>query len=115
MVSAIDSALAGLAVFKKKMDVSANNIANVSTEGFKKSRVIAVEGETGNPQGRAEKVNTPGVPLSAIGPGFAGETSNVDLATEMVTTMMSQKGYIAQLKTIENEKEALDTLLDTFG
>jgi len=115
MVNAIDSALAGLSFFKKKMDVSANNIANTNTDDFKKSRVIATEDKTGNPQGIVEKVNTPGVPLSSAGAGLPRETSNVDLATEMVDTMTAQKGYIANLKTIENQEEIFDALLDILA
>ena len=115
MVNAIDSALAGLSFFKKKMDVSANNIANLNTDGFKKSRVIATEDKTGNPQGNVEKITTPGVPLSSAVPGGPGESSNVDLATEMVNTLTAQKGYIANLKTVENQKELFDVILDILA
>ncbi len=37
MFSSMDSALSALGAFGKKMDVTANNIANVNTIGFKGS------------------------------------------------------------------------------
>jgi len=62
-----------------------------------------------------EKVGTPGVPLSTSGAGAPSETSNVDLATEMVNTMTAQKGYIANLNTIKTQEEILDALLDILA
>jgi len=37
MISAIHTALSGLPAFAKQFDVSANNVANINTDGFKKS------------------------------------------------------------------------------
>ena len=94
MVSAIDSALAGLSIFKKKMDVSANNIANSSTEEFKKSRVVTTQDEQGNPVANVEKVNTPGVPLPEIAGSGPRESSNVDLANEILDTLNAKRRYL---------------------
>jgi flagellar hook protein FlgE len=41
MVYPIDSALSGLRTFEKKMRVTANNVANVNSTGFKASRAIS--------------------------------------------------------------------------
>ncbi|MBW2643832.1 MAG: hypothetical protein JRC89_10800 [Deltaproteobacteria bacterium] len=38
MISSVRSTLSALNAFDKKMDVIANNVANVETEEFKKSR-----------------------------------------------------------------------------
>ena len=47
MIPAMDSALSALDALGKKMDVTANNIANVDTESFKKSRAVLQEEDHG--------------------------------------------------------------------
>lgn len=44
MISSVSRTLSALKAFDKKMNISANNVANVETEEFKKSRATLVEG-----------------------------------------------------------------------
>ena len=46
MIGAIHSALSGLTAFSKQIEVTAHNVANISTDGFKKSHVEFVSVET---------------------------------------------------------------------
>jgi len=45
MISAIHTALSGLTAYAKQFDVSANNMANVNTDGFKKSGTAFIEAQ----------------------------------------------------------------------
>jgi len=115
MISAMDSAISALGAFGKKMDVTANNIANVDTDGFKKSRVDMQETGHGVTVS-ISRVNTPGAPVPAgDGTGKMNESSNVDLAEEIVNLKTTDKAFQANLKTIQTEGEMLGSLLDILG
>ncbi len=111
MIPAMDSALSALG---KKMDVTANNIANLDTEGFKKSRADLQEaghGVTVN----IRRINTPGAPIPAEdGTGKMNESSNVDAAEEIVNLKTTEIAFQANLKTIQSEGKILGSLFDIF-
>jgi flagellar hook protein FlgE len=44
MISPFDSGISALSAFSAKMNVTANNVANVDSDGFKKSRTTLKEG-----------------------------------------------------------------------
>jgi flagellar basal-body rod protein FlgC len=46
------------------------------------------------------------------GQSVVKETSNVDLAEEIPNLMIAQRGYEANLKTIQTQEEVLGSLLD---
>ena len=46
MMSTIHPALSGLGAYAKQVEVSANNVANVNTDGFKKSHTELISVET---------------------------------------------------------------------
>jgi flagellar basal-body rod protein FlgC len=48
MIPSINSTVSALQAYKKSMGVTANNIANVNTEDFKKSRATMKEGANGS-------------------------------------------------------------------
>ena len=60
MMSALDTALAGLTAFAKKLDVSAHNVANVNTDEFKKSRAEFLEVEPGACSPSSKRMIRPG-------------------------------------------------------
>jgi flagellar hook protein FlgE len=117
MVSPIDSGLSGVAANMKKMEVTANNVANVNTDGFKKSRATFKEGAAGGVSVDVSQVNTPGTTKQVTEKGRIKdvETSNVDLAEEFTESMSTRTGYKANLKTIRTHDEMLGNLLDTLG
>lgn len=113
MLRAVGAALSGLSFFRKRIDVAANNLANMSTPGYKKQRVVVSQNEVGHPQADIVRVNTPGVPLPDPVEGQPRESSNVDPATEIVDMQSAVRGFQANLKTIQTEDEILRSLLDT--
>ncbi len=115
MINGISSALSGLTFFQKRLDVSANNIANSSTENFKKSRVDAAQDESGAPRPVVTKINTPGIPIHSVEDRGPRESSNVDIAQELVNTMNAKRGFITNLKSIEAQEETQEALLDLLA
>jgi flagellar basal-body rod protein FlgC len=113
MINAIGSSLAGLFVHRTKINTSAHNVANVNTDGFKKDRVTIHSNESGLPEANISKVDTPGYTIQ--GPEGEIETSNVDLAEEMVNLTIGKLGYMANLKVLQSEEEMVDSVLDIIA
>jgi flagellar basal-body rod protein FlgC len=114
MISSINSNLSALVAFGKKMGVTSNNIANVNTDGFKKSRAVLNEGLNGEVKADIERIDTPGPIHTVIQDGVATEKemSNVDLTEEIPEMLPTQRGYEANLKAIKTQDEMLGTLIN---
>ncbi len=126
---AIETNLSALGAFGTGMAVTANNIANVNTNGFRASRTHL---ETG-PQDQGVRVaeiresTTPGplVPsLERVEDPDTGrvsteyqyvEGSNTDLAREMVDMISTQNAYDANAAVIRTESEMSGTVLDLIA
>jgi flagellar basal-body rod protein FlgC len=117
MISALGSGLSAISAFTVKMNVTANNVANVNTDGFKKSRTTLNEGSFGGVRPEVDQVNTPGniKQVTDENGTHAVETSNVDLAEELGESIVTKSAYKANLKSIQVADEMLGSLLDTIG
>ena len=115
MISAIHTALSGLSAFGKQLEVSANNVANVNTDGFKGSRTEFVEAQSGGVLPVVQKDNSAGPAVlkdTAQGPQQV-ELSNVNLAQEAVSQIIAQRGFEANLRTLKTADDLLGSILDT--
>ena len=114
MISGLGSALTALEAYRRKLGVTANNIANVNTDGFKKSRATTVENQHGGVRLNVSQVNTPGAPRIPWPPGSGPitERSNVDLTQELPDLLISQRSFEANLATIRTADDMLGELLD---
>jgi hypothetical protein len=72
MISAIHTALSGLTAFAKQIEVVAHNVANVNTDGFKKSKTEFVEIPNGGVLPVVEKDDAT---LAVIRPWSSSQTS----------------------------------------
>jgi flagellar hook protein FlgE len=114
MTFSIQSTLSAIKAFGEKMGVTANNIANVETEEFKKSTATLVE----DPRHNVEvEITQPDIPGPAVvdtsnGQSTQREMSNVDLAEEIPQTMIAQRGYEANLATLRTQDEMLKSIID---
>ena len=117
MIFSINNNLAALNAFLKKMRVTANNIANVNTDGFKKSRAVISEGSKGQPTVNVVRINSPGPPNPEAhnNPNLDEELSNVDLVEEIPQMMISKRGYQANLKALKAKDEMLGDILDIMS
>jgi len=117
MIFSVDNNISALKAFGAKMGVTANNIANVESEEFKKSSALLQEGERGSVKVDISRIDTPG----AIGTKYIDdeqvetEMSNVDLAEEIPETIPTQRGYEANLTVIKTKDEMLATIIDILG
>lgn len=114
MISAIHTALSGLTAFAKQTEVSAHNVANVNTDGFKKSRTELVEVEAGGVLPVVQKDDSDGPAVlkdTEHGPAQV-ELSNVDLGEEAVNQIIAQRGFEANLNTLKTADNMLGTILD---
>lgn len=103
MISAIHTALSGLSAFGKQLDVSAHNVANVNTDGFKSSRTEFVEAQSGGVLPVVRKDNSAGPSVlkdTAEGPRQV-ELSNVDLGQEVASQIIAQREFEANLRTLK--------------
>ncbi len=105
MISSINTALSGMQTWQLRQDISANDIANINTPGYSQKIPVQTTNSMGNPQ------------ISAISsePNESNETSNTDLATEMVEQKMSVTGYGADAKIIKVQDDMTKSLLNIIG
>ena len=117
MIPPLGTTISAASAFSKKMNVTANNIANVNTDGFKKSRTTMGQGTFGSIQAIIDQINSPGPIKQVSDNGVIGEVegSNVDLVEEFGESVGTQSAYKANLKTIRVNDEMLGSLLDTIG
>lgn len=117
MSLSVSSSLSAISAFQKRMSVTANNVANVDTDGFKKSRVNLSEGSNGGVEASIQQIDTPGYPKETIRNDTIEEveSSNVDLAEELTDMIVTETGYTANLKTVKAQDEMLGSLMDTLG
>jgi flagellar basal-body rod protein FlgC len=91
-----NSALSALAAFGTGLNVTANNIANMNTNGFKPTNAVMNEDVNGGVK----------VTLSQ------SENAEVDTAKEMVDMMIEKHGIQANVKSLQTENEVLKSLID---
>jgi flagellar basal-body rod protein FlgC len=116
MSSAWNIALSGLRACEIKTAVNASNIANINTEGFKKSRVTLQEAANGGVQVTLSQVNLPGVPLGMNAEtGEVSESSSVDLAESFVDQRVTTHTFAANATTVRTAAEMQQTLLDILA
>lgn len=117
MISGMFNTISALDAFGKKVGVTADNVANSLTDGFKKSRATLHEGPGGSVKVEINKVETPGpVVMEETTEGMAQrELSNVDPAEEIPQALVSEKMFAANAKVLETEEEMIGSLLDIIG
>ena len=97
-MSAIDAAVSGMRAASLQLDVAANNVANLSTPGFRPSAVVLNSGASG--------VNAQVVP---------GATPGTDLLTEMMTLVTAPILYDANARVVSVAAQTTQHLFDWRG
>ena len=115
MSDAFTAALSALGALNRKLDVTANNIANVNTNGFKKNSADFEDVYPSGVKVSISQVNTPGDSLPPDEKGNEQEASNVNLAEELINLITTQHAFAANIKTITTEDGMRKTLLDTIA
>ena len=103
MINSVGTALSALKVGQTKLDVTANNIANVSTEKFQQKTTNISEQSNG------------GVKVDSIStPRNENETNinNVNLEEQMAGLIQEQHYYSSNLQTIKTADKMLGSLIN---
>ena len=116
MSNAADIALSAIRALNRANEVIANNIANVNTGGFQKSRATTAQAATGGVTLRVEQLNLP-IDMVTLGgeSQTAPETSTVALDEELIALMVNRRSYSANIQTLKSTEEMQGTLFDLFG
>ena len=116
MIRSMSASHSAILAHERKMSVTSNNIANVNTDGFKKSRAIIEEGERNDVRVEIQRDESPGpvVYESRDGEMVERELSNVDIGEELTQTITTLNGYKANLKMVKVQDEMIGTLIDLF-
>jgi len=112
VISGIPASLSGLTNALRRLELTANNIANQSTPGYQVLRAENLDVAQGGVRVAAITENaSPAAPtLDAAGfPILDG--SNVDPAVEQVNLLLNQRQFEANLSVIKTQNQLLDSLL----
>lgn len=112
MSEAFNTALSALGALFRKLDVTANNIANSQTNNFKKGRVEMEDVYPSGVKVNISQVNTPGDQLPPDEKGVSQESSNVNIAEELVNLIVTEHDFSANIKTIQTKDEMEKQLID---
>lgn len=113
MINGILTSLSGMLNAVRRTSVTANNIANVLTPGFKASRADNVEVEGGGVRiGSITQDQSPGPPLLDSAPDGPTQGSNVDLTTENVNLLLNRRQFEANVNALRAQDDILGDLLD---
>ena len=112
--SGIHSTLSALQGFQKKQESIANNVANINSDEFQKTRVTFYEGENGTVAPNIEKIETPGPQVYEQTPegNTLVQKSNVELAEEIPQAMINKRNFQANIKMLQIEDEMTGYLID---
>lgn len=125
MTDAIASATSALGAMSTSMAVTANNVANADTDGYKSKDARLATGPDGhgvqvsdivqdNASGamRPEAVSSQSASGDAAQHTLMAEASNVDVARQVVDMMETSRAFEANTTVIRTEDRMAGTLLD---
>jgi flagellar basal-body rod protein FlgC len=98
MTEAMQTGAQAMQAFGTALDVTANNIANVSTEGYHAKSAVLAEGSSG------QGVQVAGVSVS--------KAEGVDLTREMTGMMFAERGFEANATVVRAAEETTGHILD---
>ena len=113
----LDISASGLRLASIRQQVTANNVANLDTPGFRASRVQATEADGGGVRlGGIKQDPAPGGAVPASLPGETPlEGSNVDLTSEAVGLIQNRTLFEANADAFRAQADLLGELLDLEG
>ncbi len=116
MSNAADIALSAIRALDRANDVIANNIANVNTRGFQKSRAATTQAAASGVTVSVEQLSLPIDTVTLGGEGqTAPPTSTVALDEELIALMANGRSYEGNIQTLKTTEEVQETLFDLFG
>jgi len=118
MNDAFYSSVAGINAFFRKMNVTANNVANINTDNFKRGIAKIAEGKNGLPETVITTDRTPGLeylPNPGKPEGSPHQMSNVNYADEAVSMIEARIGVKANVNALRTAGETYGWFLDIMA
>lgn len=112
MVTSINNSAQALNAYGTAFNVTANNVANVQSEEFKRTDAVFNEGDNGAGVKVTLSQDSSSGPLVTKNDGTAVELSNTELAREFTDMIIQQTGYEANVKTVQTDDEMKGTVID---
>jgi flagellar hook protein FlgE len=113
MLNSINISLSGLRAAQDVLGVTAHNVANVQTPGFRALRADLAEVSTGGVRVSGIRETTaPGMPLPDGLSGAPLVGSNVNLASEIAVQLVSLRAFQANAALVRSQDGLLAELLD---
>lgn len=111
----IDTNISALNAFSRKYSISANNTANMNSEGFKKNE--AVINESSRKNAVTVEISKPGEEASLRAENENQERSepppsDVSPSEETIDQLVTERSYQANLKPIQTDDEQKGTIID---
>jgi len=110
MIHSINNSYSALRAINTSMNVSSNNVANVDTNDFKNTQAVMNEGDKTGVVVSLSKDATEGS-LKQVNDKIL-QTSNTDIAKEMINYIQYQNNYKANVKSIQTTDSMLGTAID---
>lgn len=88
--------VSALSAYTTRLNVTANNVANMNTEGFRPSEATTSESANGGVSATIRHLEIP----------------EVDITKEMVDLIITEIGFKANLKAIRTEDDLAGSILD---
>lgn len=111
MFSLLNIAASGLSAASSRLNVTANNIANLETAGYRAARANLAPVDPAGVRVDSVTLDPSHGPIDPDG----AEGSNVDLATESVDLIREKHQYTASAKVLKAADQMLGTLLDVLA
>ena len=123
----LEPSKSGLLAEQRRMDVSAHNVANVSTDGFQGQGVTAQERRSGGVDVRVDTVavSVEARQAQADAEGVQGEVqtegavtqpqNDVNVVDETVNQITAKAAFQANAKVVGTQDETTGSLLDAVG
>ncbi len=98
MTSVFGIGLSAVKAFGRKMEIIGENVANLYSQGYRKKRALIKEQQDGGVVVEIQSSSPP--------------NKDVDLTAEIPQSIITQRGYEANLKTVQTEDKLLGTVID---
>jgi flagellar basal body rod protein FlgG len=112
-INGISASSAGLLAYGVQLANAAHNVANVNSDGYKKTVATVSEDNAGLPKVDLMKFSSPG-PMIQV-EGLLKETSNVNLAEEIPRMMIAQRAYEANIQAVKAQDETFKSTVDILA
>ncbi len=114
MIAPVSSSISGINAALQMQAVSASNVTNANSDGYKSKVASTQETKTGGVKVTISENSQPG-PDYDNGYGKIAEYSNVDYARERVSQINARSLFAANVASLKTYEEMSETIIDLMA